>query len=375
MNSPGRVLHLSKAYPPWIGGIERHLSDIATEQAARGWHVDVLVGASHGTPSLEVRQGVHVHRAGTCGWLWSQPIAPGYLRLCRRLARLADAIHLHVPHPLGQLATLGWTAGRPLIVTWHSDIVRQRLAAPLLRPLERASLRRASRVIATSPRYAETSPPLRSFSQKVEVIPLGLDVDRFDDRLRAAERQAMELQNRLPSPVTLCVGRAVPYKGIEHLLRAFQTCPGSLVLVGDGPLRRHLLELARRLRIADRCFFEPELSDLELAARYRAADLFVLPSTQRSEAFGLVQLEAFAARVPVVCTDLPTGVPWVNRHGETGLVVKPASPDELACAIRSLLEDVDRRESFGEAARRHLESNFRLSHVVTQLEEAYNQLG
>ena len=374
MTPLGRVLLLGKAYPPWVGGVEKHMEDLARHLHRRGWEVDVLCAAANGTHSRETRDGVNVHRLAARGRLWSQPLALGYVTACRRLARNADIVHLHVPNPLGELASVLASGKKPLVVTWHSDVVRQRIAAPVLVPLERACLRRAECVLATSPPYARNSPRLSEFAGKVRIVPLGLDLERFDSLLASSEPAMESAAERYEQPITLCVARLVSYKGLGFLIRAMPGLPGSVIVVGDGPLRNDLLALADNLGVGNRLHIEAGLSDAELACRYRIADVFVLPSVQRSEAFGIVQLEAFAAGLPVISTALPTGVPWVNQDGVTGLVVEPANTNALAAASRRLLRDNPMRQSMGRAARNRVETSFNLSCMVSQVEAVYTSV-
>ena len=165
-------------------------------------------------------------------------------------------------------------------------------------------------------------------------MPLGIDVAPFD-RVDAGEIAA--LRERFPGPLLLFVGRLRYYKGLNYLITAMQDVPATLLVVGDGPMRREWEELARRLGVADRVHFEAGVANADLPAYYHAADLFVLPSCQRSESFGIVLLEAMASRLPAISTELGTGTSWVNQHGETGLVVPPADSAALAAAARTLL--------------------------------------
>jgi rhamnosyl/mannosyltransferase len=154
------------------------------------------------------------------------------------------------------------------------------------------------------------------------------------------------------------VGRLVYYKGLDVLIQAMTKCPGTLALIGKGPLEAGLRRLCTDSGIASRVKFLGQVSDEQLVSFYHAADLLVLPSTQPTEAFGLVQVEAMACGLPVVSTDLPTGVPWVNQNGVTGLVVPPGDPDALAAAISRLLDDRALRTQMGEAGRRRAVEQF-----------------
>jgi rhamnosyl/mannosyltransferase len=229
-------------------------------------------------------------------------------------------------------------------VIWHhSDLVRPWWAPPTYGRLQRALYRRADCVIVSSPRLADST--LVGSARRVEVIPFGIDVGRY----RAADASRVrDLASRVEGPRVLFVGRLVYYKGAAVLIDAMASCPGSLVLVGDGPLEAELRRRAADRGVLDRILFAGRVSDDDLVAYYRAADVLVLPSVARSETFGVVQVEAMAAGLPVISTDLPTGVPWVNQDGVTGLVVPPGDAPALAAALNALLGDPALRARLGQ---------------------------
>jgi rhamnosyl/mannosyltransferase len=196
-------------------------------------------------------------------------------------------------------------------------------------------------------------PALAAFRDKVVVIPYGLDPTPY--ALLDPPTPAVDGPRR---PTLLFVGRLVAYKGVDVLLRAMVGVPASLVLVGDGPLRRTLEALAHELGVEDRVRFAGRVADVERLEWYGRADAVVLPSVSRQEAFGMVQVEAMLSGRPVVSTSLPTGVPWVNRHGETGLVVPPGDVDALRGALVAISSDREARRRLGRAARAHALEHF-----------------
>jgi len=201
-------------------------------------------------------------------------------------------------------------------------------------------------------------------AQRIEVIPFGIDLRRYLEADESHSTRARLLRARYAPPVILFVGRLVYYKGVEVLLDAMVQCPGTLIIAGDGPLADTLRDRADSLGIARRVAFTKTLSDEDLLAYFLAADVFVMPSTHRTEAFGIAQVEAMACGLPVVSTDLPTGVPWVNQHGVTGLVVPPADSAALADAIRRLIEDEALRRKMGDAGRRRAAERFSREQMV-----------
>jgi rhamnosyl/mannosyltransferase len=361
-----RVLHIYKSYPPVLGGIERHLHLLAAGQARRALDVTVLVTAPTGATRVTDADGVRIIRAAPTVTLGSTPVSLAMIPWLRRLE--PDVTHLHFPYPPGE--ALRWAFGRAgaIVVTYHSDIVRQRVMHGLYRPLLWRVLGSAHCIIATSPRYAATSRYLRALSARCHVVPLGIDPKPFLD---VDARRVQDLQRSHGRPLVLFVGRHRYYKGLEVLLDAMRRVEATLVVVGDGPMTGRWRRLAEKSLPADRVRFVGEVPDAELPAYYGAACVLVLPSTQRSEGFGLVQLEAMAAGTPVISTELGTGTTFVNRDGETGLVVPPAEPTALARAVGALLADPGRREAMGRRGRERVLAEFTADTMVERVLDVY----
>ena len=345
-----RVLHVGKFYPPHKGGMETHLRDLC-ERLQTHVETEVVVASDSRAGSDEFEGGVRVTRAGTLLNLGSSPVCPGMARRIRESK--ADIVHLQFPNPTGILAYLASGHGGRLVVTYQSAIVRQKILGRAFRPLLYHFLRRADRIIATSPNYVESSDVLRDFRERCRVIPLGIPAEKFE---RVDERAVRLLRERHGPRVVLGVGRLVYYKGFEHLIRAMCGVEGQLVIVGDGPLRRALERKAEECGVGGRVHFAGEVEDV--TPYFHAADVFAFPSTARSEAFGIVQLEAMACGVPVVNTALRSGVPYVSPDGVSGLTVPPGDSEALAAALRELLGDSELRARLGAAGRRRAREEF-----------------
>ncbi len=362
------VLHVYKDYPPVVGGVENLLRLAAEGQARRGLKVTVLVTSTNGRTSTRVENGVEVIRAARRAHLASTPLSLDLIRQLRRSR--PDLTHLHFPYPLAEVAWL--LAGRgPLVITYHSDIVRQRLLGRLYRPLMNAVLRRADRILPTSDAYVESSPVLRRFADRCTAVPLGVDTERFVSPDPAA---VAEIHRRLPSPLVLFVGRLRYYKGVDHLIRAIEDLDANLLIVGNGPMKDAWRRQAEQSKAATRIHFAGAVTDDELPAYYAAADLFVLPSDRRAEGFGIAQVEAMAAATPVVSTELGTGTSIVNRDGETGLVVPAGDAEALAAAIRRLLTDPGLRTKMAEAARRRSREEYGVERMLDRFEDVYRDV-
>lgn len=342
-----RILHIYKNYDPIVGGIENHIKALAEAEARRGDLVRVLVTNLDHHTITENCQGVEVIRAGRVLELASTPLSPALLLEAARLD--TDVINLHMPFPPGDLAVRAVAGNPALVVTYHSDIVRQQRLLQLYRPLLQATLSAARRIIVTSARYRDTSPFLRPRAERCRVVPLSIDASRFTT-LDPVGLARLHLQ--ISGPVLLSVGVLRYYKGLHLLLEALPKLDARLVIVGTGPEEQRLKHLAHELQIAERVHFAGFVPDADLPAYYQAADIYVLPSHLRAEAFGTVLLEAMAAGLPLVTTEIGTGTSEVNEHGRTGFVVSPNDPIALARALRVLLADRMLREQLGQEGRR-----------------------
>jgi rhamnosyl/mannosyltransferase len=260
-----------------------------------------------------------------------------------------------------------------VIVTYHSDIVKQRRLLQAYAPFQNFVLDRASAILCTSPNYAESSESLRAYRDKCVVVPLGVDLAAFDvtPEIRA---RAAEIRKRIGAPLVLSVGRLAYYKGFEHAIRALRDVPNAqLVIVGDGPLKEPLQACARDAGVVERVHFEHGVSDADLVAFYVACDLFVLSSIARSEAFAIVQLEAMACSRPIVNTNLDSGVPFVSRHEESGLTVPPEDPNALASAINRILAGDTFRAELGAVGRRRVETDFTKEKMAASVLAVYEK--
>lgn len=358
-----RVLHVGKYYPPYRGGMESHL-EILSNELNRLVDLEVIVANTSWRTANEIVDGVKVTRVGKLFDLQSAPICPDLVRKIR--AAKADIVHIHWPNPAAVLAYLASRHRGRLVITYHSDVVRQRMLAAAFTPLLRATLKRADAIIVSSPNYIDGSYVLPEFRERCHVIPFGVSGDYFHQfDPHAVKRIREEYGPR----IVLGVGRMVYYKGFEHLVRAMEHVDAHLLLIGKGPLREPLSQLAANLGLSERITFLSEVNDVR--PYYQAADLFALSSVMRSEAFGIVQLEAMACGKPVVNTQLDSGVTFVSPHGVSGLTVPPADSVALGHGINQLLEQPAWRAELGEGARQRVADKFTVDKMVQSTFELY----
>ncbi len=364
-----RVLHVYKDYYPVVGGMENHIRLLAQGAAGRGLEITVLVTSPTGKTEVSELEGVRVIKAGRLATVASTPISFALFSWMRRLR--TDITHLHFPYPWGELAHLVFGQSQRTVITYHSDIVRQKGLLKLYRPFLRQVLVRADRIIATSPNYVRSSPYLSEVSEKCTVIPLGIDMEPF---LQSRTEEARKLREQYGFPLLLFVGLLRYYKGLDYLVRAMRDIDARLLVVGSGPMAEEWHALVRELGLTEKVFFTGRVQDEELPAYFHACDIFVLPASQRSEAFGVVQLEAMASGRAVVSTELGTGTSYVNVDGETGLVVPPRDPGELASAINRLLADEPLRTMMGQRGRERARQEFSQDVMIDRVLELYGSL-
>jgi len=368
-----RILQIGKYYPPAKGGMETVLALISAGLLARGhdvWSVVASTGRDASDDPLGDRPGAgRLIRCGTIATIASQPVTPSLPAVLRRIFHkfAPEIITLHWPNPLAAFALqCVWgrlPTGSRLTVWYHADITRQRLGAMVLSPLLRNLLDRADGIAVSTGSLRDRSPKLSRRSAKVRVIPFGIDAG------------AWHLDTTPGVGPFLFVGRLVYYKGLDLLLEAVASVPGiHLEVVGDGPLRDRLCRRAAEPDLAGRVHMHGELDDSDLKQVMTRCAALVLPSLERSETFGLVQIEAMAAGLPVISTQLPTGVAEVNVHRETGLIVPPGDRTALAEAMRDVVADPGRSRTWGDAGRRRVGEHFNHERMIEALERWYREL-
>jgi glycosyltransferase involved in cell wall biosynthesis len=354
-----RVLYLYKDYYPILGGIENHIKMLAEGLRARGVDAQVLVTNTANRTAQEIIEGVPVLKAARQINISSAPVSLPFFPAVRRLEIGVNIAHLHMPYPPGELAQLLMGCSHRVVATYHSDIVRQRVLGALYRPFLWQVLHRARLIAVSNPAYIQDSPFLRRYAEKCRVIHFGVDLARFAATPSVAQQAAAWQARYAGQSLLLFVGRLRHYKGIDVLIDAMRQVENAhALIVGVGPMEQAWRERAQATGVTDRVTFLGELDDDEVLALYHAATVFVLPSTNRAETLGIVQLEAMACGRSLICTELGTGTSYVNQHGVTGLVVPPNDPAALAAAIHHLAANPTLAATMGVAGRRRVEQEF-----------------
>jgi glycosyltransferase involved in cell wall biosynthesis len=321
--------------------METYLRDLVSYQSRR-MQVEVMVSNEAPRTQVDLLDGARITRLACFGMVASQPVCPSLIWKLR--GHKESVVHMHVPNPWAAQCYL--MSGHPgkLVITHHADTLGRPLLKRLTNPAVRGAMKRAAAIIVTSKRYLETSAELAGFRQKCHVVPLGIDVDSF--RGDWAEK-VREIHEKYGKRLILAVARLVPYKGIDYLLEAMERVDATLLIIGKGRMREELNAKIRELGLGGKAHLVGPVDDTR--PYYKASEMLLLPSVTRAESFGIVQVEAMAAGLPVINTDIDSGVPEVSIHGQTGITVQPRDPEALRQAITLLLENHEMRSRYGEA--------------------------
>ncbi len=367
------VLQVSKFYSPVIGGIEYVVEKIAKELNDQLYIQTLVCGNDENSNEEIFEEEVMVHRSTVIGTIASMPISLNFIKNFKMFSQEKDIVLIHMPFPLADLACLLSGYRGKVIVWWHSDIVRQKKLLHLYKPLMKWLLNRADKIIVATMGLVDGSKYLPSYRDKCVLIPYGVDREFFveGDYFKSKVKQKKSTLD------ILFIGRLVYYKGCDILLEAFsllQNTNCKLSVLGKGPLLESLKKNSLSLGINDRVSFCSEPTRKGIMRSIAKCDIFVLPSVARSEAFGIVQIEAMAFGKPVINTNLKSGVPHVSVDGETGITVPPNDAIALAKAIDRLSSNPALRKTYGENARRYVEEKYYPDSMTDKLFELVKEI-
>lgn len=391
-----RILHIGKYYPPFSGGIENFLADLIPAQWQQGQIVAALVH-HHDSAGRALFSSVSpenfideftqlsfpLYRAPSYGRVLYAPVSPTFLLWLNRVIQQwqPDVLHWHLPNTSAFWGLLSSPAKRlPWVIHWHSDVTsdidrRLALAYRFYRPFEQAMLRRAEKIIATSPPYLKTSIGLQPWQFKTDVVSLGIAPQRLpmhNEEIQCwAESQWQPEKKRI-----LHIGRLTYYKGQAVLIQAMQQVKNAqLLIVGKGEQYNLLQNLIKDLQLQDRVKLFGYGTQRQLIGLLASCDIFCLPSLERTEAFGVVLMEAMRYGKPVVASDIPgSGVGWVVQSGETGLLVPVNQISSFAQALQNLVDNPQKRQQWGEAGAHRFKTVFDIQQVAQQITNIYNKV-
>mgnify|MGYP001272358882 CR=1 FL=1 len=365
-----RVLHVYRTYlPDTQGGLEEVIRQICAGSKQFGVESRILTLSRSPEPATIDRPEAKVHRTRTTFELASCDVSIAAFSAFRELADWADIVNYHFPWPFADVLHLTARHRPRSVVTYHSDIVRQRYLGTLYRPLMKRFLGSVDRIICTSPNYFATSPVLSAYADKVEVIPIGLDEQTYP---KAVPADVAEWQRRF-GRFFLFVGVLRYYKGLHILLDAVKDAPYRVVIAGSGPTEQSLKSQAARLGLSN-VHFAGRVSDEEKVALFEASLGVVFPSYLRSEAFGVTLLEGAMHSRPLISTEVGSGTSHVNIDQETGLVVAPGSAKHLREAMDQLWHRPDVARHMGNKARKRYEMLFTGNLMGLRYAELYRRV-
>lgn len=366
------ILQLGKFYPI-KGGVEKVAYDLMMGLSSRNDHCDLLCATVSGKGrTRQMNPHAKLIECHSWGKTAATMIAPSMITTFRRICCNYDIVHVHHPDPMAAVTL--WLSGYKgkVVLHWHSDILKQRILLKLYRPLQDWLLRRADLIIGTSPVYLKESPFLKHVQDKTICLPIGVSAIVPDEA--AVEKLGQRYGGK---KIVFSLGRLVPYKGFTHLIDAARYLSNDYVVLigGTGTLRNKLEKKIRRLGLENKVMLLGRIPKNELPAYFGASKVFCLPSVQKTEAFGIVQIEAMSCGKPVVATRIPhSGVAWVNQHGVSGLNVTPGNARELAQAIQNIADDDAVYEQYAVSAKNRYHDLFTKERMIDNSLRIYNLL-
>ena len=353
--------------------MESVVKDICEGLNEKGHSVTVLCSNDKASYSEEKINGVNVIRLPRFGTVFGQCINPSLASKLLSIVGEMDLVHVHCPNPLGEMAALLIPKHIPIVATYHSDVVRQKLLLNAYTPWFKKFLNRVERIYVPTENHITFSKFLPGYRVKCEVVPFGIRETYLE-----ANKKNLEFATkyrREVGPYALFVGRLVAYKGIPVLLKAAKELNQSIIIVGDGPDKKALMNRAKELGVSDKVHFLGKvLDDDEFVGLYHGCEMLVLPSITPNENFGVVQLEAMACGKPVVTTNLKSGVPVVGLKGKTCLIVEPCNSSQLASSMTMIFENKELKNKLGNAGKKRFKEQYTWSKMITTQIKSYKRV-
>jgi len=365
-----RVLQLGKYYPPDIGGIEKVMYDITEALNEKNIKCDVLCSNSINEYKEEIINGYKIYRTKSYGKFASTSITPQMIFKLREIISDYDIIHVHFPDPMANIALmLSNHKNKKIILHWHSDIIKQKNLLKLYLPFQNWLLKRADAIIATTPKYIEESKYLQKYKEKCVSIPIGID------KIKSNKNEILKIKNRYSNKkIIFSLGRLIYYKGFEYLIKAAQYLDNEYVILigGTGHLKDILKKIIIKNNLENKVKLLGRIKDEEKGNYYEACDVFCLSSIEKSEAFGIVQIEAMSFGKPIIATKIKgSGVDWVNENGITGINVESKNSKAIAEAIKFLTNNKEIYNQFSYNAKYRFQKIFTKEKMIDSIINLY----
>lgn len=369
-----KVLHIGKFYPPYFGGIEKVNFDIVEGVNCNKIKVDVLCSNHERNKNFELDRNYKIFRVNTFKVLASTPISPRLPFVLKKIQDNYDIIHIHLPNPLANLAVFLTKPKSKIILHWHSDIVKQKFLLKFYAPLQNWLLNRADKIVSTSPFYIQGSKYLQKFKAKTVSIPLGVDIEE----LKFSDIEVNFIKKKYESKkIVFALGRLIYYKGFEYLIDAAKIIDENIIILigGVGKLEKELKQKIVDNDLQEKVVLIGKIAFHKLGSYYKACDLFCLPSIEKSEAFGVVQIEAMAFGKPIVSTNIKgSGVSWVNKNDVSGKIVNPKDAKDLGTAINLILSDHKTYDKYSKNSFSRFNELFTKKKMIDNFSNLYKQI-
>ncbi|KOA72548.1 glycosyltransferase family 4 protein [Pantoea sp. CFSAN033090] len=367
-----KVLHCYKTYyPDTFGGIEQVIYQLSEGGVKENIASTVYTHSPNPDKADAFKLDHHkCVRSKTFFEIASTPFSLDSFRCFKELAKDADIIHYHFPYPFMDVLHFSLAKKKPSVVSYHSDIVKQKSLLKLYTPLMNRFLSSVDRIVAASPNYVESSPVLQQFKDKVEVIPYGLDKQFYQNNDPAV---LQKWQARFPDGFFLFIGTFRYYKGLHILIEAAKNSHYPIVVVGAGPIEAELKSQAQQLGV-NNIHFLGALKDSEKSALLQLCTCLVFPSHLRSEAFGISLLEGALYSKPLISSEIGTGTTFINIDRVTGLVVPPSDPAALRRAMDEIWQNPELATTYGAAALARFEALFTADRMIQSYTKLYKSL-
>lgn len=370
-----KILQLGKFYPPHIGGIETVMYDITEVLNQKGLKSDVLCSNKDYTYKEEFINHYNVIRTKTFGIKFSTSITPQMIFKLRKIIYEYDIIHVHLPDPMASFALLfASLKNKKIVLHWHSDIVKQKYLLKFYEPLQDWLMKRADAIIATTPKYIEESKYLQKYRNKCISIPIGIDKDRLKVNHELLNKLRKEYKGK---KIVFALGRLAYYKGFKYLVDSAKDLDDDCIILigGMGPLKFQLEDQIKTNGLDKKVKLLGRIEDNDLGAYYALCNVFCLPSIVKSEAFGVVQIEAMSFGKPIVATKIEgSGVDWVNKDSISGINVEIEDSKALAYAFKEILSFSERYEKYASDSKKRFYELFYREKMVEGIIKLYYSL-
>lgn len=368
-----KVLHVGKFYPPYFGGIEKVNFDLVEGLNNLGVKADVLC-FNEKNGSDYILKNYQIYKSKVILNVISTPISIDLFRILKKIKDKYSIIHVHLPNPTAIMAILHVGFDGKIIVHWHSDIIRQKISKFFFKPFQQRLLNIASIIVVTSPNYLEGSLDLKPFRDKVQIVPIGIDQREFPKNPILRDRMRSKFAGK---KVVFALGRHIYYKNFSTLIDAVKAFDEETILLlgGEGELSSELKTQVIKNNLEGKVVFLGKIPFEELREYFELADVFCLPSNEKSEAFGVVLIEAMSFGCPIVsCNIKGSGVPWVNLDKKTGFVVPVNDSEKLGNTINLILNNPELRDELSENARARYLELFTKDKMVNSFKRLYESI-